>query len=226
MKQSVVLLLSCVGPAFAVEGAVFTADNLNLLIPDGKGSGLVSAQTLLPSQVAGPITALSVSLTISGIGASGAFNGDLYATLVHDSGFAVLLNRPGKTAVNPWGYSDNGLTLTLADGAPDIHTYRTTLGGAPAGSLAGTWSPDGRTADPGAVTDSLATRTTAFGDFLGLEASGQWTLFVADLEAGGQARLDSWGLTLDTAAAVPEPAAGALVVGLGLVGFAFWRRPR
>lgn len=227
MKKTVVLLLSFVGPAFAVQGAVFTFDGINTLIPDGKGSGLVNGQTLLSSQISGQITGLTLSLTISGVGTGGAYNGDLYATLQHGSGFTVLLNRPGKTAANPWGYGDNGLTLTFADtvAAPDIHTYRTTLGGPPAGALTGTWSTDGRTADPAVVTDDPTTRTTALTDLFGLEASGQWTLFVADLEAGGQARLDSWALNIDVAP-VPEPGAWALASGLGLLGFALWRRGR
>lgn len=227
MKRPVVLLLSFLGPASAVQGAVFTFDAINTLIPDGKGSGLVNGQTLLSSQISGQITGLTLSLTISGVGTGGAYNGDLYATLQHDSGFSVLLNRPGKTGANPWGYGDNGLALTFSDtvAAPDVHTYRTTLGGAPAGALTGTWSTDGRTADPALVTDDPATRTTALTDFFGLAASGQWTLFVADLEAGGQARLDSWSLSIDVAP-VPEPGAWALVGGLGLVAFALWRRGR
>ena len=227
MKKPVVLLLSFVGPAFAVHGAVFNFGSINTLIPDGKGSGLADTQTLLPAQIAGNITGLTLSLTISGVGRGGAYNGDLYATLQHGSGFTVLLNRPGKTALDPFGYGDNGLTVTFADtpAMPDIHTYQATLGGAPGGPLTGTWSTDGRTADPAAVTDDPATRTTALTDFFGLAASGQWMLFVADLDVGGQARLDSWSLSIDTAP-VPEPQWIALASALGLAGFAALRRFR
>ncbi len=225
MKKPVVLLLSSLGPVLAVHGAVFAFDGLNASIPDGKGSGLADTQTLVPAQITGQITGLTLSLSISGVGRAGAYNGDLYATLQHGSGFTVLLNRPGRTALDPFGYGDNGLTVTFADAAPDIHTYQTTLGGAPAGALSGTWSSDGRTADPGVVTDDPATRTTSLTDFFGLEASGAWVLFVADLDVGGQARLDSWSLSLDVSP-VPEPQWIALTSALGLAGFAALRRFR
>lgn len=225
MKQPVVLVLSVLGPVVASHGAAFSFDNLNTLVPDGKGSGLVNRQTLLVDQVSGIITDLKVSLTISGVGASGAFNGDLYATLQHDTGFAVLLNRPGRDPGAPWGYADNGLAVTFDDGgsAPDVHAYQ--LGGVPLGPLTGVWATDQRGADPSLVeTASLRSAGLSLLSFHGLEASGDWTLFLADLELGGQARLDSWSLDITTGAVIPETGAWWVVSGLGLVGFALLRR--
>jgi len=51
--------------------------------------------------------------------------------------------------------------------------------------------------------------------FLGLNPSGSWTLFLADVDGGGaQATLMNWGLIL----MVPEPAsAGLIVLGLGFL---------
>jgi hypothetical protein len=189
MKQPVALVLPFVGPVIAPHGAVFTLDSLNA-VPDGRGTGLVNRQTLETTQVSGPIRGLSVSLVISGLGASGAFNGDLYATLQHGSGLAVLLNRPGRDAVNEWGYGDNGLAITFDDSesAPDVHAYQLTVG-TPPGPLTGVWSSDARAEDPGFVTTgSPRSASLSLDSFLGLEASGEWTLFLADLELGGRAR--------------------------------------
>ena len=226
MKQPVAWVLSFLGPALASHGAAFTFDSLDASIPDGQGTGLVDRQTLGSGQITGPISALKVSLTITGVGISGAFNGDLFATLQHEGGFAVLLNRPGRSDANEWGYADNGLAVTFDDagGAPDIHTYQLSAG-VPAGPLSGVWSTDARIADPGAVTGgSPRSAALSLESFLGLEAAGQWTLFVADLELGGHARLDSWSLDITTGSVTPEPAVWGLISGLGLAGFAFLRR--
>jgi hypothetical protein len=52
---------------------------------------------------------------------------------------------------------------------------------------------------------------------VGTLADGNWTLFIADLSAGGQSTLVSWGLTIVT---VPEPQAWMMIGGgfLMLVG--------
>jgi ATP-dependent exoDNAse (exonuclease V) alpha subunit len=57
--------------------------------------------------------------------------------------------------------------------------------------------------------------------FDGLDPSGTWILFVADLEMGAPMRLDSWALEIT---AVPEPQAIVVVTGLMLGGLAAWRR--
>ncbi len=207
----------------AAHGAQFTYTGLNLPVPDGSSAGVANVQHIHPTELSGSIASLSVSLSIGGLGPSGAFNGDLYATLQHESGaFAVLLNRPGRTLVSPWGYGDNGMQVTFADtdGASDIHTYRLTLGGPPVGPLAGTWSADGRIADPSEVTES-SPRLASMDSFLGAEASGTWMLFLADVEPGGQAVLESWSLEISL---VPEPSACAGLAALGLLGWGTCRR--
>lgn len=225
MNTHTVLLLGLLGPMLVTRSAEFTYSALNLPVPDGSSAGLAHVQRISATELSGPIANLSVSLSIDGLGPSGAFNGDLYVTLQHESGaFAVLLNRPGRTLGNAWGYGDNGLDVTFAgvDGAPDIHTYRLTLGGPPAGPLTGTWAADGRIADPNEVTES-SPRLASLGSFLGTEASGTWMLFVADLEPGGKAVLESWSLDISL---VPEPTHWAFVVGLGLLTWRAWRRCR
>ena len=93
---------------------------VNSIIPDGEPTGFVNAQTIssAPGQT---IADLNVSLTISGTGLGG-FNGDLYVSLEHESGYSVLLNRPGKRTGTPQGYSDSGLNVTFDENATrDIH---------------------------------------------------------------------------------------------------------
>ena len=112
---------------------------INVPIPNGKLTGWSDTRRVkLP--VPGLITNLQVTLTLSG-----GFNGDLYGYLVHGSGFAVLLNRPGRTATNSVGYSDSGFDVSFGVGAlDDIHLYQTVSG--PVSPLTGLWGPDGREA--------------------------------------------------------------------------------
>ncbi|MCP5527994.1 MAG: PEP-CTERM sorting domain-containing protein [Verrucomicrobiales bacterium] len=220
MKRLVLILGSLALLAAEGAAAVIEFTGLDLSIPDGSSSGLVNSQTITPGQASGSITGLKVRLDIGGVAPGGAFNGDLYATLQHASGaFAVLLNRPGRTDADPWGYGDNGLSVTFDDSgaAPDIHTYQVTLGGSAGGPVTGVWGSDGRAVDPGVVTGA-APRLARLTAFTGVEASGEWTLFLADLELGGEARLEGWGIEF-VFAPIPEPPAFALAAGLGLAGF-------
>ena len=194
-------------------------------IPDGNSSGLADQQ-VVPS-LPGRIVDLNVTLSISGIGA-GAYNGDLYATLQHESGFVVLLNRSGRRTDNLLGYGDSGLDVTLDDSvmAPPISSYRLTLNGDHTiplgGPLTGTWSTDGRNEDPDQVVLEASLPRTGLSAFVGLPAEGDWTLFVADLDMGGKARLDSWGLQIT----VPEPAHVGWAAGTVLLLWRVWLRRR
>jgi hypothetical protein len=82
-------------------------------------------------------------------GTQGGWNGDLYAYLEHNGVISVLLNRPGRTALNSAGAASSGMQLLLADTAlTDIHTAISGTFGALA---TGTYQPDGRAEDPGVV---------------------------------------------------------------------------
>jgi hypothetical protein len=172
------------------------------VVPDGVASGLASVRGV--TGVA-PGARVSVGLTLSGVG-PGMLNGDLFATLSHEDaagvvdGYVVLLNRPGKRAGDDEGYRDNGLSVTFgADAAlPDVHSYRLELTGShstPLGAaLTGRWAPDRREVDPALVLD-VDPRGRSLEVFEGVDPSaGRWVLFVSDLLAGGQARLDAWSL--------------------------------
>ena len=141
---------------------------------------------------------MDVVLTITG-----EYNGDLYGYLVHDSGFAVLLNRVGRATGTPAGYGDAGMTAVVLNdaAATDIHAYGG--GGVPSGSF----QPDGRNISPLATvgTFDTASRLALLSAFNGMtDGNGSWTLFIADVSGGDVSQLTSW--TLDIAA-VPEPAA-------------------
>jgi subtilisin-like proprotein convertase family protein len=178
---------------------------VNEAIPDNDLSGASDTQTILPGILS--ITDLSVTLSITG-----GFNGDYYAYLTHDSGFAVLLNRAGRTATDDFGYPDSGFNVTFEDGAAngDIHNYRLTLN-PNGGALSGTWSPDGRDVPPASSIDTTLREATLL-SFQGLVADGDWTLFVADTSSVGNGVFDSWGMTV--IGVVPEPGTIALL-GLG-----------
>jgi hypothetical protein len=147
---------------------------------------------------------------------NGGWNGDLYAYLVHGTGFAVLLNRPGRDTGTPDGASSVGMTIVLDDAAAsDIHTGIPMSGGV----VTGTWQPDGRTTDPLLVV-AADSRTALLSSFSGLDANGNWTLFVADQSAGHVATLESWSLTVT---GIPEPSV-LLLAGIAPLGLLRRRR--
>ena len=225
----VALSFAAVLPASAVIVTESATYNPNLLIPDGSTVGVVDSR-IFTSQITS-ITNVRVSLSIAGTPGTGdAFNGDFYVTLAHSSGFAVLLNRTGRTALDPYGYSDSGFDVTFDDAGAfaDIHNYQLTLnpGG---GALTGTWGSDGRDVNPNAVLDTTP-RIARLDSFNGLDASGEWNLFVADVESLGTGRLVSWKLEVTgqqasgRRAGTRERAGGALCAAV--CGSAALRRRR
>ncbi len=196
MKILLLFLLTAIAaPASVTTSYVFAA---GFAVPDNNIIGLADSREI--ADAAGPLQHLMVSLELTG-----GWNGDLYAHLVHDTGFVVLLNRIGRTAANTLGSGTSGLQAVFDDSAAfDIH-----LGLPASGVVTGSWQPDGRTADPASVTDA-SPRNAFLGSFAGLDPNGQWTLFLADLSPGGTSTLTSWSLHLT---AVPEPGAGLLTAG-------------
>lgn len=164
-------------------------------VPDNSIIGLTDTRV-----VTSDVT--SMSSVIVTLNITGGWAGDLYAYVVHDSGFAVLLNRPGRTAANLLGNPAAGFQVVFDDGAAtDIH-----LAPADTAPLAGTFQPDGRTANPATVTN-LSPRSAMLNSFNGLPAAGTWSLFVADVAAGDEAVLQSWSIEI---AGIPEPGASVL----------------
>lgn len=167
--------------------------SVNAPVPDGSSLGLASVLNV--STPMGVLSDVNVTLNISN-----GWNGDLFAYLVHDSGFAVLLNRAGKRATDPLGYDDSGFNVTLDDqAAADVHSYRLTLNASHlvplGGPLTNAWQPDGRAVDPSLVLDTDA-RTALLASFNGLNPNGEWVLFVQDDASGDTSTLVSWGLEL------------------------------
>jgi hypothetical protein len=206
---------------------VFNFTGLNLAIPDNDFNGVHNSQTV--TGLSGSIADIQVSLDIAGTGAAGAFNGDYYAELVNNQGgFAVLLNRAGMSSANPFGYGDDGFSVTFSDSAAnDIHFYQNYSGGFnPGGQLIGTWQPDGENisplSDPSAFDDALSQQTAMLSSFDGENPDGQWTLFLADLSEGGTAQVTGWSLAITT---VPEPPEANLLAA-GLVASLWFLRRR
>jgi len=221
------LIAALIGMSARAELFSYTLNNIFATIPDGNLNGYQSSQSVVG--IPGAIQDINVTLNISG-----GFNGDFYAYLSHNGSAAILLNRPGRSSTSGVGYSDAGLgpdglggPFTFDDQAShDVHLYRSfsySLNGS--GQLTGAWQPDGRIIDPlspGSTFDA-ASRSGMLGIFNSGSANGVWTLFVADVSAGGEGTLVSWGMQIT---AVPEPCAVALL-GCGLGGAVVcWRRRR
>jgi len=191
LKVILLVLLAAVSPlllqAQTTESFTFTT---NRLVPDGSFSGLSDVRTI--TSAVGNISSLQVRLKLTG-----EYNGDLYAYLRNTNGFIVLLNRVGRGATNAYGYGDSGFNVTFQTGATngDIHVYQNVTTPANGSPLTGVWQPDGRNVDPTNVTD-VSTRSTSLTNFNGLNAAGQWTLYLADLESGGTNMLTEWGLDI------------------------------
>ena len=178
------------------ETNTFTA--INLPIPDDNPAGVQDLRTITSG--IGQITSLRVRLKIVG-----GFNGDLYAYLSHGNGLSVLLNRPGRTATDPYGYPDSGFDVVFSDSAQaDIHDYELFTRPTAGSPLSGSWQPDARFIDPESVTDS-SIRSTMLNKFSGLVPAGDWILFLADLDPGGLSKLDSWALEITGIPKAPPP---------------------
>ena len=223
MKTSFLLLSATLLPAGVASAAVFSASwnsgfTAGTTIPDGSAAGWSDVRSL-PIPADHVVTDVNLSISLSG-----GFNGDLYAYLTHPNspGVAVLLNRPGRTAGNPFGYSDSVLTITLDDAAPngDTHTYQSATGYATLISNGSAWQPDGRTASPFLV-NGTEPRPAMLSTFNNIAPSNTgWTLFIADLASGDISTIASWSLTVTT---VPEPGTSIIAA---LAGLALLRRRR
>jgi subtilisin-like proprotein convertase family protein len=188
-------------------------------VPDNHPAGWSRSQTV--SGLPGRIVDVRVTLNLSG-----GFNGDLYAYLTHESGLAILLNRSGLSGTDDSGYGDQGFSITLQDGASagDVHWYGNSGDYAVNGSgqATGTWQPDGRYVSPLASGSAIAgaSRENLLNQFAGGNPNGSWTLFVADVAAGGQSVVSSWSMGMNTTAGVPEVGSG--MMGLLATGVVVW----
>jgi subtilisin-like proprotein convertase family protein len=182
---------SAVDPAATLETQQFTCV-ANLSVPDANLSGVVSFLTVTNCSVL--LSNLQVSFNLRGDPM--AFNGNYYADLRHNGKIAVLLNRVGRPEWFGFGYSDNGFDVVFDDHATngDIHVYRTVVT-PDLDPLTGVWAPDGRTNDVRTVVADDP-RVSLLNSFVGEDPNGTWMLFVADVGAGGNGNLVSWGITV------------------------------
>jgi hypothetical protein len=204
-------------------------------IPDGDLNGVTELGTVNIAPGTRTIDINSFSVYIDIIGDPIGGNGDLDIWLRSQTTgiVAQLVNRPGYTASNANGYQDNGMRVVFYDGVDsyatytDIHYYQQdpVYGGIPGNNgLTGVFKTDGRDIDPlsstGAAFDT-ALRTKTLAGFQGVDPSGEWALFAADVAAGGNSAIKEWGLDFTP---IPEPQSYAMAIGAGLIAFALYRR--
>lgn len=218
---SILLIAIVLGSPLSAQLA-FPFAGAPVVVPDGDLVGVSDTRWINEPAYDGlQIRKVSVYLQFSG-----GWNGDLFVQLNHNGQHSVLLNRPGVSSTDSYGYGDAGFSITLADSVPrgDVHWYEATLAAVGVslngGPLTGTWAPDGRPYSQETAVDPAA-RTAMLSRFEGMEVNGNWTLLLADLSSGGQGQLVSWGLEVSV---VPEPAELAMFFGLGLAGWVLWRR--
>jgi subtilisin-like proprotein convertase family protein len=210
MKPFLILVSALVlGHAAATAAVTETyTKSLAAVIPDADLSGIVQTLNVTSSGLAS-IDSLTVQLETTG-----GWNGDLYAYLWHDGIISVLVNRPGRSVLQPDGSPTAGMNLTLSDiAAIDLHLAT--------GALNGTYQPDGRNVHPLTALDTDA-RTTPLSLFTTASPNGNWRLFIADVAGGEEATLVSWSITM-TGQAVPEPSS-ALLAGFATLTILLRRR--
>jgi subtilisin-like proprotein convertase family protein len=195
-----VLLAAFLSTAAVASGTLYTTNWSSGfanggVIPDNNFSGWLDTRTV---NAVGTINAVSVTLDLGS-----GWNGDLYAYLVHGSGFAVLLDRVGYAGIG-FGYDDSGFAVTLTTSGNPVESYQNY---APtfnlAGQLTGIWQAHG-----------------GLSSLVGLDANGTWSLFLADMSAGGATTCQGWGLQMDIVA-VPEVEPWVAAALAGAFG-AFW----
>lgn len=221
MKTAVAILLCSLALNARADLSSFNF-SVNEAVPDGSSVGVQNTQTISPG--GGAINSVQVALHLTPLGNDGGWFGDLYAYLRHadSSGTvsSILLNRVGRTASNTGGLSAGPtVDIMFTETGPDIHL----LAGPVGALLTGEFTADARAIDPALAFDTTS-RSAGLDGFDGMDADGDWTIFVADVSGGNQYRLDSWGLTLETetlAAPVPETTSLSLLsVVLGSLAFA------
>ena len=132
---------------------------------------------------------------------SGGYNGDLYGYLVYNDGSAtqtaILLNRVTGAAAPVAGFG-GGATTDFAS----LQSAGITLSDSgTSGSIQTVAAAAGNSYTTGAGNLNST--------FVNMNSGGTWTLFLADMSAGDQSTLVSWGLNVSV---VPEPATWALVI--------------
>ena len=169
------------------------------LILDGSGVGLDALGVV--SGVEGTLSSITVGLNLSG-----GYNGDLYAMLVSPGGTrsALLMNSPGVTPGNPFGYAGSGMNLTLGDAGTDGNIQTTTQ---PVGTV---------------FTGDFTAATALDSAFTGLTPNGTWHLYIEDQSLGGGSLvLNGWSLYITE---VPEPNVATLcLVGFMAFGYRYRR---
>ena len=181
----------------------------NSAIPDGNVGGIWNTMDLTGAGLTEPVADLKVTLNVAG-----GYLGDFYVYLSYDGRLVPLLNRIGVSSGNAFGSSGAGLNNVILSDAASVNIHA-----AGNGPLSGSYRPDGQATSPlgGAVSFSATGGSITLADpkygFGGLDANGMWTLYFADVVAGGgNATLMGWSLDIST---VPEPVNLALRVSAG-----------
>jgi len=252
LAVNVLIPVSLSAQVLSFQGVISTPAPFANEIPDGAGPGPANwgaplTASFTVANVTAPLADISVSATMTH-----GWVGDLEVSLIPPSGGNgfILFSRVGQSAATgDFKGSDALLSSDLDGNVAGTYTFNDHASGnfwAAAGFTTSTGDanfigigniPPGsyRTSVPGPWDlpgnpnggDSTAGQLTSFAGnsgFIGSDPNGAWTLRFRDGDGDGTVGF-VYSATLDITP-VPEPSAYALLTGLGLVGFAIYRRRR
>ena len=207
IKKMALVIVALMAAAGVVRATLLTDSwSGSQAVPDGSPIGTANSLSISdPGNAA--IEDVSVTLNISG-----GYDGDLYGYLVYQpstsaagagstASMIVLLDQIGTSPSDPLGESGAGLNVTLSDSGTVGNGNGGDIHNATGSPVTGIYTPD--------------SPNTLDGTFGGLSADGTWTLFLADLTAGGgDSTLSNWSVNVSV---VPEPITWALLGFAGIL---------
>ncbi|MGJ8672144.1 proprotein convertase P-domain-containing protein [Rubritalea sp.] len=209
VKMSIVggVAVCCVATAQAVtltSTIDYTTSNV-IVVDDDSAISTLALSNPVPTDV---ITGLSVTVNVTG--SSGSINADGTST------------ESGLGANGYW--NELSLVLTSAEGTSlTLIATGTYDQGVDTEFVVFNFEQGGASQSGTVASGSFAPTGGSFAAFNGEDASGFWTLTIADSVGGDPKSLNSWTLNVETGAAVvaaiPEPSSALLsMLGIGVLG--------
>jgi subtilisin-like proprotein convertase family protein len=212
-KKTLLTLALFVFSFHAVVRGDVTGTGLGGAIPENNASGILSTINISQNQL------ITGNLQVSIRGLSHTYVGDLVATLTGPDGTVVTLyNRIGRVNTAFGDSSNFNGNYTFLDTPVNANGSNIWTEAALGNTNYNLRSGQFRATN---ANSSLSTLITP--SFLGKSTLGNWQLRISDVAATDTGTFTSWGISMSSVSAVPEPSS---LAHLALVGMAVLSRYR